>query len=100
MEAALAAAIRARDPLTTSTLRAALGALANAEAVDPATMPTGTTEVPRRELTAADIAAVLRQELSELQGALDACRRHGRAAEAAELRQRRAILEGYLASDA
>jgi uncharacterized protein YqeY len=94
LQVALRAAMADRDALATSTLRNALAAIANAEAVQE--WEPGATEVPRRVLTEADVDAVLRREVAELQGALDDCRRHGHAAGADELARRLSILAPHL----
>lgn len=92
MRAALTVALRARDSVALAALRSALSALANATAVpapsapgvsgdahfagnDPAPIEGGTyagsvsglgaAEVARRELTAAEVTAVVRAEVDE-----------------------------------
>jgi uncharacterized protein len=78
LRSALLEARRARDAETAATLRTALAALENAEAVpmdatagaiEAAPIGAGATEAPRRELTDADERAVLGAEIASLQEA-------------------------------
>ncbi len=78
-----------------------MGAIANAEAVASdgrvsLTAPAGSTEVARRELTEADVLAVVERERVELLGAADEREGLGRPGDAAGLRAQAAVLEGYL----
>ena len=93
MQADLKQAMKDRDSSRVAVLRATLGALANAEAVEPPTGPisltaaAGTTEVARRELSDAEVRAVIERERAELLVAADerrarAARRRNRAARA------------------
>ena len=75
LRAAMLDARRARDAETTSTLRTALAALENAEAVpagaragalEDAPVGAGATEAERRQLTDADELAVLDAEIASL----------------------------------
>ena len=75
LRAAMLDARRARDAETTATLRTALAALENAEAVpsdvaagalEDASVGAGTTEVDRRRLSDADERAVLDAEIASL----------------------------------
>ena len=76
LRAALLEARRARDPATVSTLRTALSALENAEAVpddgpaagalEQAPLGAGATEARRRVLTDADERALLDAEIASL----------------------------------
>jgi hypothetical protein len=75
-------------------LRAALSAIANAEAVDPAAVPHGATETTRRELSDDDVLAVLRREHDELTSAAADLRRLGR--DDGDLQSQLAVLEPYL----
>jgi uncharacterized protein YqeY len=80
LAAALKDAIRARDQIAASALRTTLGAIANAEAVAPGTRPRavvgsphfvgavaglGAGEVARRELSGADVRAIVVGEIAE-----------------------------------
>jgi uncharacterized protein len=78
LRSALLEARKARDAETTATLRTALAALENAEAVpmdatagaiEAAPIGAGATEAPRRELTDADERAVLDAEIASLKEA-------------------------------
>jgi uncharacterized protein YqeY len=91
----LSAALRAKDMLRVKVLRAALAAIANAEAVDPATAPAGATEVARRDLTEDDVRAVLVCERDELRSAADDLREHGR--DDSHLQEQLRVLDTYLA---
>ena len=55
------------------------------------------TEVPRRDLTEADVLAIVVAELAELTRDADVYRAHHDARPLAELEARIAVLEGYLA---
>ena len=98
---ALGEALKARDTSTVSALRSALSAIANAEAVDPGpTRAAGTSgphfagaaaglgagEAPRRQLSEADVAAIVRAEAAEREAAAVDYERSGHAEEAALLR--------------
>ena len=101
MQDDLRAAMKARDRLRTSVLRATLGAIGNAEAVPSDARPNVVgrdepTEVDRRQLTEADVVAVVARERAEL--AADAARHRARgdAEPLADLEDRIAVLDGYL----
>jgi len=108
MRVDLTAAMRARDRTTTAVLRAALGAVANAEAVDPPAPVTGegpvaaartgvgATDVPRRVLTDADVLAVVRAERDERLAAAAQLASAGSIDAAEELHGTAALLERYL----
>lgn len=83
LRAALLEARRARDTVATSTVRTALAALENAEAVPVDSLPAagaledsvrgvGETDAPRRTLTAAEELAVLDAEIDSLDEAMRA----------------------------
>ena len=82
-------------------LRTLLAAIANAEAVelDPSHPKEvqGWAEAPRRRLSSADVAAIVRRERDDLLAAALEYERHGRPGEAARLRRSAALVEGYLA---
>ncbi|MVU76605.1 hypothetical protein GPX89_05020 [Nocardia sp. ET3-3] len=75
LRTALPAAMKARDRAATAALRSALAAIDNAEAVDGSEIRAGaiensavglgTAEVARRELTEADVAAIVRAEIDD-----------------------------------
>ncbi len=102
MQADLSAAMKARDPSRVAVLRATLAALANAEAVEAPggpislTAAAGTTEVARRELTDADMRAVIERERDELLAAADEREALGLPDDADELRGQAVALDTYL----
>ncbi|WP_051179065.1 hypothetical protein [Nocardia concava] len=75
LRAALPAAMKSRDRPATAALRSALGAIDNAEAVDgsevragaieSSAVGLGAAERARRDLTEAEIAAIVRAEIDE-----------------------------------
>ncbi|MEV0245980.1 hypothetical protein AB0H76_05240 [Nocardia sp. NPDC050712] len=79
LRAALTVAMKARDRDAAAALRSALGAIDNAEAVEApraragaieaSAAGLGAAEVPRRELTEDDIAAIVRAEIAERRSA-------------------------------
>ncbi|HEX7132201.1 MAG TPA: GatB/YqeY domain-containing protein [Iamia sp.] len=98
LRADLVVALKAGDATRTSALRIALAALANAEAVDAAgpTVATGLLgDVARRQLTDADVVALLAAERDDLRDQAAALRARGRA-EADDLDDRAAVLAAYL----
>ena len=97
----LLAAMKSRDSVATSALRALLGALDNASAV-----PANAThvpvfgrsgDVPRRVLSVDECANVLRAEAAGHAVAAAEYERLGRHADAARLRAELAVFERYLA---
>jgi hypothetical protein len=111
---ALAEALRARDTIAVSALRSALGAIGNAEAVEPgAAAPAGSAgphvagavsglgaaEVPRRRLSAAQIEQIVRAEAAEREDAAGGYERAGQAGRAGRLRREAQLLLAVLADD-
>jgi uncharacterized protein YqeY len=101
MQDDLRVAMKARDRVRTSVLRATLGAIANAEAVPCDARPNvggrnEPTEVERRELTEADVVAVVARERAELAADAGVHRARGDAEPLADLEDRIAVLDGYL----
>jgi uncharacterized protein YqeY len=109
---ALTAAMRERDTVAVAALRSALGAIDNAEAVDPgqrvapaASHPRlagtvvglGAGEVPRRQLTEPELEALVRAEVAERAAAAADYERAGRAERAGRLRGEAAALAATLA---
>lgn len=106
----LAAAMKARDPVAVPALRSVLAALANAEAVDASAAPEpagsehfagaaaglGAAETPRRELTDADVAAIVEAEIAERVSAAEHARRSGHARRADQLSAEAQALARYL----
>jgi hypothetical protein len=112
LQADLRTAMKARDAATVAILRATLGAIGNAEAVDEQPRPVGSDgplgahglyggDVDRRELTERDVVEVIRRERTELLDAADDLARHADAAQHADriedLRTAAAVLDRYLA---
>jgi uncharacterized protein len=113
LRAALPAALRARDAPAVAALRSALAAVANAQAVPapdragrglgigPDTaLGVGTVEVPRRELTSAQVAAIVRAEVEDRRAAARGYAEHGRPERARRLRAEADALEAVLAGAA
>jgi len=102
MQADLTEAMKARDSSRVAALRATLGALANAEAVEPLTGPisltsaAGTTEVARRELSDAEVRGVIERERADLLAAAAERESLGRHDDAAVLRTQADVLGSYL----
>jgi uncharacterized protein YqeY len=93
MRAQLKDAMRARDTGARDALRTALAAIENAEAVphEP-----GVTEVARRELTAAEVAGIVAEEIDRLDDAAAELESLGRDDRADELRRQAAVLRRYV----
>lgn len=109
LRAELRVAMKARDTAAVATLRTTLGAIDNAEAVAPAAGPApddspiagasvglGSSEVPRRELTEADVGAIVAAEVGSLRAAAEEYTSLGRAEHAADLTHRATLLERLL----
>ncbi|MFI5499007.1 GatB/YqeY domain-containing protein [Nocardia asteroides] len=79
LRAALKPAMKARDRSAVAALRSVLGAIDNAEAIDASAVKAGAledsavglgaAEVPRRELSEADITAIVHREIDERRSA-------------------------------
>jgi len=104
--------MKARDGVTTGALRSALSAIANAEALDVEHAPTstggsiagavsgvGAAEAARRELSDADVAAVVASEISERHSSAGEYERLGHVADAERLRAEAEVLSSYLSVD-
>jgi uncharacterized protein YqeY len=109
LRASLTAAMKRRDAPAVSVLRSALAAIDNAEAVDPSHAPKasagpiagavrgiGAAEVPRRQLSAHEIAAIVQAEAERREEAAAEYDRLGRAEHAARLRVEAAMLRERL----
>jgi uncharacterized protein len=111
LRAALRAAMKARDTVAVSALRSVLAAIANAEAISVSAPPRGATpsgsqhvagsaaglgaaEAPRRELTGADIAAIIAAEVAERRAVAGQFDSAGNAGRAARLRREAEVIEG------
>jgi uncharacterized protein len=106
---ALTAAMKARDATAVATLRATLGAIDNAEAVEPSPVVEagdspianavdglGAGDVPRRDLTEQVITDIVRSEISERTAASDDYARAGQVDRATRLRDEVAVLTAFL----
>ena len=111
---ALAESLRTRDTIAVSALRSALGAIGNAEAVEPgAAAPTGSgsphvagavaglgaAEAPRRRLSAAEVEQIVRVEAGERERAVHDYERAGHADRAGRLRREARLLLAVLTDD-
>ena len=111
---ALAEALRARDTIAVSALRSALGAIGNAEAVEPgaaapmgsgsphvagAAAGLGAAEAPRRRLSAAEVEQIVRAEVGERERAARDYERTGHADRAGRLRREARLLLAVLTDD-
>lgn len=107
----LAAALKARDRAATAALRSTIAAIENAEAVDPGhagTLPAssshiagasagvGSSDVPRRELTAADLQAIVRREIDDRRRAAREYTELGRTEAADRLSAEADVLARYI----
>jgi uncharacterized protein YqeY len=107
LQAALRAAMKARDRATMAVLRSTLAALDNAQAVESALAPVehehlagtagglGAGEAPRAELDETQARAIVAREAQERRDAADDYERHGRDDEAARLRGEAELLAGF-----
>jgi hypothetical protein len=108
---ALTTAMKARDRAAITALRSALAAIDNAEAVDVehlsssvtgnehvvgAAVGLGAAEVERRQLTEADVRAIVENEARDRLAAADEYERLGRLDLAGDLRAGAAVLERQL----
>ena len=102
MQSALKDAMRARDRIATTALRTALAAIANAEAppIDSAPLEVRGELVQheRAVLTADDVAAIVRHQITDREATIAQYLEHGRTAEADVLRAEADVLERVLAS--
>jgi len=115
LRTALTAALGSGDRKAAAALRSALAAIANAEAIDPATDGSqavapaaasvhfagaraglGATEVTRKQLTAADVTRIVRDEIAERRSAAAQYDRLGRSDQAERLRQEADVLTAVL----
>ena len=113
LETSLRAAMKDRDAAAVATLRAALSDIDNAEAVPapddlapgPAGGPiagardgAGAGDVAPRELSEADVTAIVRAEIDDLRSSADEYVALGRDEQAAQLRVQADLLEGHLSA--
>jgi uncharacterized protein YqeY len=111
LRAALPAAMKARDAAAVAALRSALAAIDNAEAADVGEAPApvinsadvagsvvgvGAAEAPRRVLTEAEAAAIVRAEVADRLAAAHDYEQVGRLDRAERLRAEAAALGAYV----
>lgn len=109
LQEGLRRAMKARDAPALAALRSALAAIANAEAVEgtPAGRAStgpfagavdglGAGEVPRRQLTDADVRMIMDREIAERRDAAAAYDELGETEAATDLRAQAITLERYL----
>ncbi len=100
--------MKARDPVVVAVLRTTLAAIDNAEAVQAGAAPVtssshiagasagvGSSDVPRRALSADEIRAIVRQQAEERRQAAEQYEAHGRVDQAHALRREAAVLDAY-----
>lgn len=112
LRAALPAALKARDRIAVTALRATLAAIDNAEAVDrpiqvdqrlaieQTPIGVGAAEVERRALTADQVEHIVRTEVAEREAAARDYERAGRFDRAKRLRDEAGVLAAHLAGAA
>lgn len=108
MKADLLAAMKARQPSTVSVLRSTLAAIDNAGAVevDASYVPVAGTqdgrphEVPRKELSEAQVMKLVRAEAEERRSKAEQYEHLGKHDEAAQLRAEFDVLNRYLTTSA
>lgn len=113
LRAGLTAAMKARDQVRVRALRAGLGAIDNAEAVEVSTEAAslqhaggiagarsglGSGEAQRRSLSAEQVSAVIRSEIDERLAAADDFERSGAPERAGQLRDEAEVLTAFLSS--
>lgn len=106
----LTAALKRRDHVTVSTLRSAIAALDNAEAVAAPPAPGGlasahvagaqagvaSTDAPRRAMSDGQARAVLQAQVDEAAAAAAAVEAHGQPERAPRLRREAQMLQQYV----
>lgn len=112
LAAALRHAIRARDTVAASALRTTLSAIANAEAVATGTQAKaaagsahfagtvaglGAGEIARKQLSAADVYAIVRAEIAEREHAAGEYAANGLSSQAGRLHTEADILSAVIA---
>jgi uncharacterized protein len=104
-------ALKARDRVAVAALRSAIAAIENAEAVESVSSPSretssehiagatvgvGSSDVARQELSDADVAAIIREQIEERFRAADEYEQLGRRDAADRLRREAAVLQVYV----
>ena len=102
LQAELITAMKSQDRVTMMALRSVLSAIANKEAVPAPAVSSidepvkGYADVPRRELTPAEVRLVLMDEVDERRNSADYLTTAGKHDEAAALFEQVKILERFL----
>lgn len=110
---ALRAALRARDMTAVLALRSALGAIGNAEAIEPGAAPSlgssrhvagtvaglGAGEARRRHLSEQELCEIVQAEVAEREAAARDYQRAGRAGHAGRLRREAQVLTSAIRDD-
>jgi uncharacterized protein len=92
----LGTALKARHAESVAALRTTIAAIDNAEAVDPATVGVGSTEVPRRDLSMADTRAIVHNHIDDYVTEADRYQSLGQEDAAQRLRRQADTLRAYL----
>jgi uncharacterized protein len=92
----LSAALKERRADAVTALRTAIAVLDNAEAVDASAVPTDVTEVARRDLSPADVRAILTGHLDESLAEAQRYEQLGRHDAAQRLRRDAEIVRAYV----
>jgi uncharacterized protein len=107
----LTLALKARDRVAVAALRSAIAAIENAEAIEPKPSPSGETssehvagatagvgssDVARRELSDADMAAIVSEQVEERFQAADQYEQLGRWDAADRLKREAVVLRAYV----
>jgi uncharacterized protein YqeY len=92
----LGVALKTRHAEAVAALRTTIAAIDNAEAVDPTTVDAGSTEVARRDLSIADVRAVLHEHVDDYVTEADRYESLGRHDAAQRLRRQADTLRPYL----
>ncbi len=92
----LGVALKTRRAEAAAALRTTIAAIDNAEAVDPATVEDGSTEVARRDLSMADVRAVLHNHIDDYVTEAERYQSLGRHDAAQRLRRQADTLRPYL----
>ncbi len=99
MKADLRTAMKLRDTATVSTLRTLIAAIDNAQTVplDEAIAPSvgKTNDVPRRELSGAEVRTLLQSEATERRATIKQYECLGRSSEADRLRTELDVIAAY-----
>lgn len=92
----LGVALKTRRAEAVAALRTTIAAIDNAEAVDPTTIGAGSTEVPRRDLSIAEVRAVMHDHIDDYVTEAERYQSLGRNDAAERLRRQADTLRAYL----